>query len=146
LKSAAERIRQLIRLTRRERRLLLRAWWHLLLVDVALRIVPVTWLLSRTAVVPRRSPSLPPERVGWLLSVARRHSPVRATCLTEALVLARMLRAEGVEATVTIGVACLRGRLRAHAWVEQGGQIVGERSDVTTYAPLAAVSGRSRGR
>ena len=110
---------------------------------MALRLVPATWLLA--GAVARRQPSLPLERIAWLLGVARRHSPIRATCLTEALVLARLLRAEGVEATVRIGVARQQGRLRAHAWVEHGGQAVVDSRELTSYAPLGAASARAAG-
>jgi hypothetical protein len=132
--NSAERIGRLIRLTPPERRRLLRAWWYLLVVDIALRCLPVTWLLPRPPVVASRTPPLPLERMAWLLEVARRHSPVCSTCLTEALVFARMLRADGVEATVKFGVARHHDRLHAHAWVEHRGEVV--YGSPEPYAPL----------
>ena len=136
---STERIRRLVRLTGRERRQLVRAWCSLVLVGAALRVVPVTRLLPRRAAC-RRPPSLSPERLAWLLAVARRHAPVRVTCLTEALVFARMLHAEGLSAAVRIGVARHEGRLTAHAWVEQSGRILLGAPD-RAYAPLTAAAG-----
>lgn len=113
-----------------------------MLVDVALRLLPVIWLLPRRAAASPPTSPLPLERIGWLMNVARRYAPVRMTCLKEALVLARMLRAEGVDATVKIGVARHDGHLRAHAWVEHRGQILFGSPDAGTYAPLVAVTER----
>lgn len=146
MKSAAERISRLVRLTARERVVLLRAWWLLLVVDVALRVVPLTWLLPRDGVRRPRTPPPSPERIAWLLDVARRHSPARATCLSDALVLTRLLRAEGLEAVLNLGVARAGGPLRAHAWVESGGQILVGAVDGETYGRLIAAAAPPKGR
>lgn len=140
MRSLAERIGRLARLAPRERRLLLRAWWQLLLVDVALRFLPLTRMLPRGAARSARTRGVPPERIAWLVGVARRYSPVRTTCLKEALVLVRLLRGEGVEAAVRFGVARGDDGLRAHAWVEHRGRIVFGAAETGTYAALAAVS------
>jgi hypothetical protein len=136
LKSVAERISRLVRLAPRERRLLLRAWWQLLFVDIALRLVSVTRLLPRTAAATPTNPPLPLARIGWLLEVARRYSPVPSTCLKDALVLARMLRLEGIDVAVKIGVARGDGGLRAHAWVEHRGARLFQSADGGTYTAL----------
>jgi hypothetical protein len=140
LRSVAERISRLVRLAPRERRLLLRAWWQLLFVDIALRLVSVTRLLPRTAAATPTNPPLPLARIGWLLEVARRYSPVRSTCLKDALVLVRMLRAEGIDAAVKIGVARGDGGLRAHAWVEHRGVPLLGSADGGAYIPLLAAT------
>jgi len=140
LKSVAERISRLVRLAPRERRLLLRAWWQLLFLDIALRLVSVTRLLPRTAAATPTNPPLPLARIGWLLEVARRYSPLRSTCLKDALVLARMLRAEGIDAAVKIGVARGDGGLRAHAWVEHRGAPLLQSADGGTYTALLAAT------
>jgi hypothetical protein len=138
LKSAAERISRLVRLTARERRLLVRAWWQLLLVGAALRVVPLTWLLLHGVAVRPRMPPMPAERIAWLLEIARRYSPVRSTCLTDALVLVRLLRGEGIDAVLKVGVAHGEGALRAHAWVEYRGRVLLGGLEDETYAPLLA--------
>jgi hypothetical protein len=132
-----------LRLAPHERRLLLRAWCHLLLVDVALRVVPVSWLLRRTAAGTDGAPTLPIGRMGWFLDVAGRYSPVRRTCLKDALVVARMLGAEGVAATVRIGVVRIDRSLRAHAWVEHRGAVVfGSPAGDESYAALVTAPDR----
>ena len=140
MKSVAERISRLVRLAPRERCLLVRAWWHLLFVDIALRLVSVAWLLPRTAAATPTTRPLPLARIGWLLEVARRYSPVQSTCLTDALVLVRMLHAEGIDAAVKIGVARGDGGLRAHAWVEHRGAPLFQSADGGTYTALLAAT------
>jgi len=136
LKSAIERIGKLVRLTSRERRLLLHAWWLFLLAGLALRLLPATRLLPRGPVIGAARPSLPLDRIGWLVRVAGRYAPGRATCLEEALVLARMLRGEGVDATVRFGVARDERGLRAHAWLECGGRVIFGSSEDDAYQAL----------
>ena len=140
MRSVAERISRLVRLAPRERRLLLRAWWQLLFVDIALRLVSVTRLLPRTAAATPTNPPLPLARIGWLLEVARRYSPLPSTCLKDALVLAQLLRAEGIDAAVKIGVARGDGGLRAHAWVEHRGAPLFQSADGGTYTALLAAT------
>ena len=140
MRSVAERISRLVRLAPRERRLLLRACWQLLFVDIALRLVSVTRLLPRTAAATPTNPPLPLARIGWLLEIARRYSPLPSTCLKDALVLARMLRAEGIDAAVKIGVARGDGGLRAHAWVEHRGAPLFQSADGGTYTALLAAT------
>jgi hypothetical protein len=136
LNSAIERIRKLLRLTSRERRLLLYAWWLFGLVGPALRVLPVTRLLPRRPAAGAGRASLPVERIAWLVRVAGRHAPGRVTCLEEALVLAWMLRREGVDATVRIGVARDDRGLRAHAWLEYDGRVIFGSSEDDTYQAL----------
>lgn len=139
---SAERIRRLVRLPPHQRWVLARAWWCLLVVDVALRIVSVTRLVPRAGAARPRHAPLSPARVAELLEIARRHSPVRPSCLTEALVLARLLHAEGVAATVRIGVARRDAALDAHAWVEHPGQEPGGPRDAGAYTALATPAER----
>ena len=122
--------------------MLAHAWWGLLAVDVALRIVSVTRLLPRADAAPPRHLPLPAARVAELLDIARRYSPVGASCLKEALVLARLLHAEGVAATVRIGVARRDAALDAHAWVEHPGQEPGGPRDAGAYTALATPAER----
>jgi len=51
-------------------------------------------------------------------------------------VLARMLRTEGVDATVRIGVARDDRGLRAHAWLEHGGRVIFGSSENDAYQAL----------
>ncbi len=63
-------------------------------------------------------------RAFWLVEVAGRYSPVNATCLKKAIVLSWLLRKRGMVTTLRIGVARRDGTLIAHAWLEQGGQVI----------------------
>jgi hypothetical protein len=59
-------------------------------------------------------------------------SPVRAGCLRRALVAWWLLRREGIEVAIRIGVQRERDRLLAHAWIEHQGHPVGEDADVAS--------------
>ena len=56
--------------------------------------------------------------VGRLVAAAARRSPFRATCLPTSLTLGCLLRREGIENDLRLGVRNSDGRLEAHAWVE----------------------------
>lgn len=141
MKSAAERVVQLLRLAPRERRLLLGAWCDSIFVAAALRLVPVPRLMKpQTSRLPG-APPLPLERLRWLVDVARRYAPVPRTCLSDALVLARCLRGEGIEAAVRIGVERhTGGGVRAHAWVEHDGRPLSGATDTQPYRPLTSAN------
>lgn len=53
---------------------------------------------------------------------AARHLPFRPTCLEQALALERLLRSEGLDAAVVVGVRRARATLDAHAWLEHQGR------------------------
>ena len=136
MKSAIKRIGQLFRLTSHERQLLLYAWCLFPLVALALRILPATRLVPRGPTSSATALSLPVDRVGWLVKVAGRYAPARPTCLTEALVLTWMLRRQGIDTTVRIGVARDARGLRAHAWLEQEGRVIFGSFEGETYRAL----------
>jgi Transglutaminase-like superfamily len=62
---------------------------------------------------------------------------VGATCLPSSIVLARRLRACGLNPSVRIGIAKLPAKgMTAHAWVELGGEPVGE--DASSFLAFTA--------
>jgi hypothetical protein len=61
------------------------------------------------------------EETAWLLAVASRHGPYRAPCLPTALALQWLLRRQGIDADLRLGVRKAAGRLEAHAWLERDG-------------------------
>lgn len=78
-----------------------------------------------------------PDRLAAAVALAARLSYPRPSCLPRALALRRLLRSAGIPATVRFGVATNAGRLVAHAWVESGGRVVGDRADVAEiFRPL----------
>lgn len=65
----------------------------------------------------------------------------RPRCLAKSMALRRMLNADGIEgAEVRVGVQLTHGRFVAHAWVEYGGQVVGDdAASVAQYTPLTGL-------
>ena len=53
-------------------------------------------------------------------------SPLPANCLPRALVLCRLLRREGLQAELRLGVGKPEGEFSAHAWVEHAGRALAE--------------------
>lgn len=139
---------------REDRALIARAWLVLQSTRLGYRIAPgsvarsrrATWF-SETTLAPSGHPGGPgadnrrtarSERIAAAVDVAARNSLPRVTCLPRAVVLCRMLRREGIPAVVRIGVRRVGGELAAHAWVESGGGVVGDRPDVAeSFAPLS---------
>lgn len=138
-----ERARKFFQLPLDERLILAQAWGLFLLVDLALRILPVTRLLSlsqRIALKRKGDPALTlvPSvmRLSWLVEVAGRYAPVTATCLKRALVLSWLLGRRGTQTELRIGVARQEGRIRAHAWLDYDGQVILGHQELERYETL----------
>ena len=117
---------KLIGLTPARRRLLVRAWLAVACFRLALSFLPFRWTrsLARRRETVKRRRRIPTEELAWAVTAAGRRVP-RATCLTEALALESMLRREGHQANLRLGVTKTPdGALEAHAWLESGGRIV----------------------
>lgn len=128
-----------------EIRILGRAWGYLLLAYVALRFLPVRRVqallerLSRSA-----GREISSARLARLVDTAARCYPRPMSCLPRSLVLEALLRRHGVEADLRIGVRRENGKLRAHAWIEDAGQPVGEPADIRRrFKPLVDARNRS---
>lgn len=138
-----ERVHKLFQLPPAERLILAQVWGLFFLVDLALRILPFTRLLtlSEKVFLKRKGepavalvPSVP--RLAWLVEVAGRYSLVRATCLKQALVLSWFLGRRGAQTALRIGVARHEGRLKAHAWLDHDGQVILGHHEGEHYEPL----------
>ena len=131
--------------------LFLRAWIRLLVVDLGLRLLPFGKLrallrLEAGQVVSQKGPAggqiLEVERKhAWktwqIMDKAARHHLYEMTCLRRSLVLQWLLLEEGFNAELKIGVRKEEGALIAHAWVELGGEAVGDQPGIEQeYAPL----------
>lgn len=135
------KLRRAASLPAAQRRAVLRAALWLLLVRVLLRWLSLPRLQARLA-----RGLAPPSRgydpaalapIAEAVDIAARNLLPPATCLPRALVLWRQARAVGFPAELRIGVARPEGALRAHAWLEVEGRVVGDRADVArVYAPL----------
>jgi transglutaminase superfamily protein len=141
------RFRRLLRLSSRERRLLLAAGVVVACVRVLLWLLPfsrLVWLLERTT---RRSACVAPVHlpddtivaVSWAVTVAARYVP-RATCLTQSLAAQWLFAWFGHPTVLRIGVAKANDKsLLAHAWLESEGRVVlgGESLQHDAYAVLS---------
>jgi hypothetical protein len=74
------------------------------------------------------------------LDRAARHGVLRPTCLVRSLALCRLLSAHGIHgARIHVGVRWNEGEFGAHAWVEHGGRVLGDRADhVGSFTELAS--------
>ena len=124
------RLGRALRLPAGERAFLFQAWALFLIVEFALHLVPFRRLLA-VARAPRATgpadyicPVPPLARLAWLTEVAGRYASAHPTCLKKALVLSWLLRRRGVATALHIGVARWDGRLAAHAWLEQNGEVI----------------------
>ena len=84
-----------------------------------------------------------PLRAARLVDAVAASLPLRPRCLARSLALRSLLRRQGVDARLRLGVRKDGSLLDAHAWVEADGVMVGEAGE--GYAPLA-VGGETPGR
>jgi hypothetical protein len=97
----------------------------------ALRAVPLD-RISRVARSLGDHPSLlagralPPERLAQLADLAARITGRRSRCLVRSLLLFALLRGRGEPIAIVIGMARRAQGLHGHAWIERGGEVVGE--------------------
>lgn len=135
-----DKIRLFRSLSLPERRLLLRAAVMLPRVDVSLRLrgwerTRMDWELWADGAGPRCG--IESRRVAWLVERAARTVPWPATCLRRSLVLWALLRRDGVQAEIRLGVRKAEGAHAAHAWVEFQGVVLNDRQDVAQLFPAA---------
>ncbi|MCH7666499.1 MAG: lasso peptide biosynthesis B2 protein [Acidobacteria bacterium] len=81
-------------------------------------------------------------RRAYLVSVAARFGPYRATCLRRSLFLWWLTRRRGLDSKLQIGVRRERseqGKLVAHAWIELDGEVLNDRAEIVEgYAAFDA--------
>jgi hypothetical protein len=73
-----------------------------------------------------------------VVAIAAGSGPVRATCLRRSLLLWWLLRREGIETVLRVGVNRDSGVFRAHAWVEYLGRPLNDADDVALRFPAFA--------
>ena len=90
--------------------------------------------------VPSRARIEDARRIALAVNRAATFGLFRPKCLVKSRALRKLLDADGVEgAYVRVGVQLSNGRFRAHAWVEYGGEVVGD--DPAVVAKFAPISG-----
>lgn len=129
----------------------LRVWALSLLLRLALRwrSLPavVAWLERPATRAPIR---LHPRRLGRFVWRALHVGPFRARCLIGSLVLFRLLRRQGDEPELVLGLPPEPKGHEAHAWIELGGFVVGPppgrlgHEELTRYGRDAGSAGATR--
>jgi hypothetical protein len=117
-------------------RLLAVIWLTAARVVFELRRVPLPAVVDRLSADDgrgRRSPAL----LSRAVSRGLRIGPWVPRCLIRTLVLYRLLRAQGEEAVVVIGLPGRRPTPDAHAWVELDGRDMGPDPGAAGHLPLA---------
>ena len=102
-----------------------------LLVEVGLRVLPFNRLMGFIQKHPTRQLRKEPNEIKSRLAEIRRlaeavfrHYPLNLTCLKKALVLKSLLGRQGMVTDLKIGLKKEGDLLKAHAWLEQDGEII----------------------
>ena len=102
----------------------------------------------RALATPRAEPGLSNKfnehQIANLCQMAIRRGPFKGRCLTQSLVLLRLLTKHGLEGHLEIGARKQEGELKAHAWVEDAqGEPLNDHGDITTeYAEFGMAANR----
>ena len=141
---------KLWRLSGRERRLLVSAFFRLLAVDLTLRTFGFArarrWLGGGGAARPPAPTGAERwaeiEEVARAVAVAAAHHLYPMRCLARSLALQGLLARRGIGCELRIGVRKDEaGIFRAHAWIEYRGRAVTEAEGIEErYAPLALLA------
>jgi hypothetical protein len=144
-------LRRLLRLDSRARADLLRAQREILVAHLLCLVRPVGQLVrpSDTTQTPSVEPVVPPSARARALAeavdIVARRGLTRPQCLVRSLALCRLLERSGEPGSVLrVGVRRTDTGFAAHAWVEVGGEVLGDEAwHVQTFAPIpVSVRGR----
>jgi hypothetical protein len=119
-------------------RLAARVWSSFALVHWRLRREPLPAAIGTTGDGPAASwAPMPPLRLSRTVHMVLRVGPWRPRCLINAMVLYRLLRAQGTDADLVIGLPDRPEDHEAHAWVEVDGHDVGPPPGKGSHEELA---------
>jgi len=125
-----------------ERRLLARTLLLLPLAAASLRLLG--FRRTQALLIPAESSARPrtdlpaAQALARIVHGAAPWSPLPANCLPRALILCRLLRRQGLQAELRLGVGKPEGEFAAHAWVEHAGRALAEpESNGRRFAPLS---------
>ena len=126
------------RLSQSDRRLLLQALALFPLVALSLRLwgmkrtqsLLIRWFPARVTPIKRADCSAQVWTTARMVRVAARYNALWANCLKRSLVLWFLLRRQGIESQLRIGVRRQQGKFEAHAWLEWNGVALNDQSDV----------------
>jgi Transglutaminase-like superfamily len=111
-------------------------WTTAAVVTLALRKTSLPLLATRFAAEDGRH-NWPPGLLSRAVSRGLRIGPWEPRCLIRSLVLYRLLRAQGVHATLVIGLPDASHSPDAHAWVELDGRDLGPGRGAMGHRALA---------
>lgn len=127
-----------------EQRRVIQAGMLVIAFRLGLWIVPYRHLKRIVDGVPRRKGNPTDQRLAEVVRSVVSFSRFipEASCLTQALATQVLLKREGFDPNLQIGVARdAAGAFKAHAWVEYGGQIVvGHFGEAIQYAQMSPVT------
>lgn len=143
-KSGVNSWRKFQKLSGCERSLLLQALLLLPLTAYLLRLFGFRRLYAAMAqwLPPKRNligtPRTAPKAIARLVQLASWHGFYAPNCLQRSLVLWGLLRRQGIESDLRIGVRKQTGQFEAHAWVEYEGCVLNDSQEVhQQFAPFA---------
>jgi Transglutaminase-like superfamily len=118
-----------------------RVWSAYFRARRGIRRLPLPELVEHLG-LPRAAPGIrvAPKRLGQIVGRSLRLGPLRPRCLYTALVLYQLLREQGDEAQLVIGLPREPKHKDAHAWVEVAGMDVGPPPGRRAHEPLARFS------
>ncbi len=122
-----------------DRRIFVLAAIWMIMIRAALWVAPFQLLRRWLARASERGQSarITKSQIVWAVKAASRYVPL-ASCLTQALTAQLLLRQNGYDAVLRIGVALRsRRKLQAHAWVECEGSVVIGESEKGHFAVLS---------
>jgi hypothetical protein len=127
------------RLSRRQRRLLVRAAGLLGLASAAVALLPFRIAIRFGCVPLRQGGSVAAEDLVWAVEAAGRRLPWRTVCIEKGLVAQRMLRSSGIDALLHYGARHhpVTGVLEAHVWITVHGRPVLGGAEAPDFAPIA---------
>lgn len=121
--------------------LALRIWILFARVVLLVRTQPLPAVVQRLGAPPRHATRMRhPRGVNRVLTTVLRVGPWRPRCLLRALVLYRLLRSQGDEVELVIGLLPGAPGSDAHAWVEYDGHDVGPVPGRGAHVPLVRYS------
>ncbi len=146
------RWRKFLRLSRRERELLVFAALLMPATALGLRVFgfrrwqAVLSGLSTRSVTPAEGDRLEQaRRTARMVGVAAWRGLYRASCLPQSLALWFLLRRQGIESELRIGVRGNADLFEAHAWVECLGQALNDTEDVSErFAPFSRAASKRK--
>jgi hypothetical protein len=137
LKSLVRKGRTWTQLSWKERSLLLQALILLPLVTLSLKLWGMRRTQSLLAKLPQQTRSVPSavllpkvEKTARMVRISARYSVLWTNCLKKSLVLWFLLRRQGIESELRIGVRRDQGEFQAHAWVEYEGIVLNDTQNV----------------